>query len=547
MKTIIVGGVAGGASAAVRLRRLCEKDEIVLFEKGDYISYANCGLPYYISGVIDKKRALTLQTPKQLMDRFAVDVRVGSEVLSIDTEKKCVAVRELATGREYTESYDKMILAPGAVPLVPGFVENKADRRIFVLKDIPDTLRIKDFVTKNEVKNAVVIGGGFIGLETAENLAEAGVSTKIVELSDHVLQQVDWDMAQLIEQELRNGGVDVHCSEKVEAVKSGQDKLMVNTDKGSYEADMVVMSLGVRPATGFAEGAVELNAKGAIVVGDDMRTSNPDIYAAGDAVCVTNAVDGEADYLPLAGPANKQGRIAADNIAGIPSKYTGSQGSSILKVFGKTAARTGLSESRAKNYEKSYTFSKSHAGYYPGATDMWIKVIFDKDTGKLLGAQAFGEDGVDKRMDVFATAIRLGLSLSQITELELCYAPPYGSAKDPVNMAAYAAENVYKGLVKIFHGDRVAELQERGAYILDVRTAAENRMGRIEGSVNIPLDDLRGRLSELPKDQPIYVHCAIGLRGYLACRILSQNGFDCLNLSGGYSLYHQLYGKKQGE
>lgn len=543
MKTIVIGGVAGGASAAVRLRRLREQDEIILFEKGDYISYANCGLPYYISGVIGRKQELTLQTPRQLKERFRIDVRVASEVLRVDTADKTVTVRELATGREYRESYDKLILAPGALPIVPGFVEDREDPRVFVLKEIPDTLRIKEYVTKNDVKNAIVIGGGFIGLETAENLAAAGVRVRIIELADHVLQQVDWDIAQLLEAELEDGGVQVSCGERVEAVRSG-GMLSVKTDKGEYTTEMIVLGLGVRPATDFLRGAVALNGKGAILVDEHMRTSDEDIYAAGDAVLVKNAVDGADDYLPLAGPANKQGRIAADNIAGIPSRYRGSQGSSIIKIFNKTIARTGLSEGRAQNYFKSYTYSMSHAGYYPGATGMWIKLLVENGTGRLLGAQAIGQEGVDKRMDVLATAIRLGLTVDEITELELCYAPPYGAAKDPVNMAAYAAQNVLHGRVKIFHGEQIPALLEEGAYILDVRTAGEHRMGAFPGSVNIPLDELRARLGELPADKTVYVHCAIGLRGYLACRILSQNGIDCENLSGGYNLYRQLYARK---
>ncbi|MBR6135090.1 MAG: FAD-dependent oxidoreductase [Clostridia bacterium] len=539
MKIIIVGGVAGGASAAVRLRRLDEDAEIILIEKGSFVSFANCGLPYHISDVTPEN-LLQVQTPKSLHSRFNIDVRINNEVLSIDAAGKSVLIRELLTGREYRESYDKLILAPGASAIRPGFVKTGNDKRVFSLKDIPDATEIRKLVETQKGGKAVVIGGGFIGLEAAENLALAGMDTTVIELTDHIMQQVDADMGKLVKNEFEKHGVHVCVNERVEEVTSDESAVHVRTDKAEYDADIVILSLGVRPATSFIGDAVTLNEKGAIITDPSMRTSDPDIYAVGDAVITVNPMNEEYMYTPLAGPANRQGRIAADNICGIPSEYRGTYGTSIMKVFDKTVARTGLSEKDAYNYEKSYTLPMNHASYYPGAKSMIMKLIFDLDTGILLGAQIFGEEGVDKRIDVLSTAIQNQMTVDEISELELAYAPPYGSAKDPVNLAAFTADNILTGLVKVFHWHDVKDIVENGEYLLDVRTQREFDNGHIQGSAHVPLDEIRGRLSELPKDRTIYLYCQAGLRAYLACRILSQNGFDCVNLSGGYGLYSQL-------
>ena len=538
MKTLIVGGVAGGASAAVRLRRLNENAEIVIFEKGEYVSYANCGLPYYISGVINDRKNLNVSSPEQLRNRFNIDVRTGNEVTSIDTEKMTVTVLNKATGETYEESYDDLILAPGASPVIPPFADTN-DKRVFVLNDIPDTLKLRQYIEDLGVKKAVVVGGGFIGLETAENLVKAGIDTTIIELQEHILPTIDSDMAKLLENEVVANGVHLHTGEAVQDVEYG-DRLTVKTDKGEYETELLFLSLGVRPNTKFVPDTIEKNQRGAIITDEHMRTSAPHVYAVGDAVTVKNFVDETIDYVPLAGPANKQGRIAANNIEGLPDTYKGTQGSSIIKLFDKVVARTGLGEKRAKNAFKSYTLPFSHATYYPGAKQMVLKLIVDKDTECLLGAQAIGSEGVDKRIDVLATAIRAHMPICDIEELELCYAPPFSSAKDPVNLAANTAENIIEGLCEPFYPEDVKELQEKGEYILDVRTVPEHERGNISDNC-IPLDQLRGSLDKLPKDRTIYVHCQVGLRGYLACRILMQNGFKCKNLSGGYSLYHQLY------
>lgn len=538
MKTLIVGGVAGGASAAVRLRRLNENAEIVIFEKGEYVSYANCGLPYYISGVINDRKNLNVSSPEQLRNRFNIDVRTGNEVTSIDTEKMTVTVLNKATGETYEESYDDLILAPGASPVIPPFADT-SEKRVFVLNDIPDTLKLRQYIEDLGVKKAVVVGGGFIGLETAENLVKAGIDTTIIELQEHILPTIDSDMAKLLENEVVANGVHLHTGEAVQDVEYG-DRLKVKTDKGEYETELLFLSLGVRPNTKFVPDTIEKNQRGAIITDEHMRTSAPHVYAVGDAVTVRNFVDETIDYVPLAGPANKQGRIAANNIEGLPDTYKGTQGSSIIKLFDKVVARTGLGEKRAKNAFKSYTLPFSHATYYPGAKQMVLKLIVDKDTECLLGAQAIGSEGVDKRIDVLATAIRAHMPICDIEELELCYAPPFSSAKDPVNLAANTAENIIEGLFEPFYPEEVKELQKKGEYILDVRTVPEHERGNISDNC-IPLDQLRGSLDKLPKDRTIYVHCQVGLRGYLACRILMQNGFKCKNLSGGYSLYHQLY------
>ena len=545
MKTVIVGGVAGGASAAARLRRLDESAEIVMFERGEYISFANCGLPYYIGGEIVKKSALTLQTPQSFRSRFNVDVRVNSEVTAIDRAAKTVTVNSKERG-EYTESYDKLILSPGAAPIVPNMEGADLDR-VFTLRNIPDTIKIKEYVEEEFPGSAVVVGGGYIGVEMAENLKKAGVEVTIVELADHVIAPLDYDMACDVHRHLRENGVTLILQNGVQSIAEEGSKLKVTLSSGQVETDMVILAVGVRPDTALAkEAGLTLNPRGAIVVDEHMLTSDPDIYAVGDAVEITDFVTGQKGYIPLAGPANKQGRIAADNICGIPSVYKNTQGSSILKVFDMTVATTGVNERIAKaaglNYDKVYTYSNSHASYYPGSTGMSIKTIYEKGTGRILGAQIVGFDGVDKRCDVLATASRAGMTASDLCDLELCYAPPFGSAKDPVNFVGYVIENTLSGQVKNFFWDDVASLPRDGSVtLLDVRTDSERANGQyIEGFLHIPVDELRQRAGELDKSKPVYIHCRTGLRSYVACRMLAGMGFDCYNLSGGWRLYESI-------
>lgn len=549
MKVVIIGGVAGGASAAARLRRLDEKAEIIMFERGEDISFANCGLPYYIGGEITKRSALTLQTPESFKNRFNVDVRILTEVTSIDTGRKTVVAKNLKTGEEYEESYDKLILSPGAEPLKPA-IEGIDNSKVFTIRNIPDTIRIKDYINEESPKTAVIVGGGYIGVEMAENLKLAGLDVTIVELSEHLIGPLDFDMAADVQRYIKSKGIKLVLSNGVRKIEEVDDKLILQLNQGSINTDMVIMSVGVRPETNLAKTAgIKLNERGSIIVNEYMQSSEKDIYAVGDAVVVTDFITQTKAFIPLAGPANKQGRIAADNICGIRSKYTGTQGSSILKLFDMTVAITGINERTAQargiNYDKVFTYSPSHAGYYPGATNMSIKTIFEKDTGKILGAQIVGFDGVDKRCDVLATAIRAGMTGYDLTELELCYAPPFSSAKDPVNMAGFVIENTLKGIVKNFHWHDVESLPRDGSVtLLDVRTPTEVENGMIEGFINIPLDNLRNNLNKLDKSKPVYVHCHSGLRSYIACRILSGHGFDAYNLSGGYRLYESVVNEK---
>ncbi len=541
MKTIIIGGVAGGASAAARLRRLKENDEIIILERGDYISFANCGLPYFIGGEITDRNMLTLQTPESFRKRFNIDVRVKSEAVKISPDSHTVTVRNVDTGEEYEEFFDKLILSPGAEPIRPN-ISGVESPHVFTLRNIPDTMKIKGFIDNNKPKKAVVVGGGYIGVEMAENLVNAGLEVSIVELADHLIAPLDADMAADVHRYIRSKGVKLFLNNGVMEITDNK----VVLQNGSIEADMVIMSVGVHPETSLAkECGIVLNSRGSIIVNSRMQTNYPDIYAVGDAVEVKDFVSCSASFIPLAGPANKQGRIAADNIAGIPSKYSGTQGSAVLKLFGMTVATTGLNEKRAAaesiDYDKTYTYSASHASYYPNATNMSIKVLWDKKTYKLLGAQIVGFDGVDKRMDVLATAILFGAKVTDLKELELCYAPPFGSAKDPVNMAGFVTENVINGTVKQFFWHDVENLPRDGSVtLLDVRTKTEISRGMIDGFVNIPLDTLRDNLDKLPKDKPVYVHCHSGLRSYIACRILSGNGYDCYNLAGGWRLYESV-------
>ena len=545
MKVVVVGGVAGGASAAARLRRLDESAEIIMFERGEYISFANCGLPYYIGGEITDRAALTLQTPQSFHSRFHVDVRINSEVTAIDPKAKQVTVRSKDRG-EYTESYDKLILSPGAAPIRPP-MEGADNERVFTLRNIPDTYKIRGYVEEQHPKSAVVVGGGYIGVEMAENLKNAGVDVTIVELADHVIAPLDYDMACDVHRYLKEKGVGLILQNGVQSIREEDGALRLTLSDGEIDTDLVIMAVGVRPDTALAkEAGLELNRRGAIVVDEHMLTSDPDIYAVGDAVEVTDFVTGEKAYIPLAGPANKQGRIAADNICGIPTTYKNTQGSAVLKIFDMTVATTGVNERAAKaaglDYDKVYTFSNSHASYYPGSTGMSIKTLYEKGTGKILGAQIVGFDGVDKRCDVLATAIRAGMTAKDLTELELCYAPPFGSAKDPVNFVGYVIENTLAGRVKNFFWDDVAKLPRDGSVtLLDVRTDLERQNGQyIDGFIHIPVDELRERVGELDKSKPVYIHCRTGLRSYVACCMLNGLGFDCYNLSGGWRLYESI-------
>ena len=547
MKVVIIGGVAGGATAAARIRRLDENAEIVMLERTGYVSYANCGLPYYVGGAIREEEALTLQTPQSFFARYRVDVRVGHEAVAIDRAKKCVRVRDLASDREYEEGYDKLLLAPGATPTVPASARTD-DPRVFTLRTVEDTLALHDFVAGKKPKTAVVVGGGFIGLETAENLTERGIKVTLIQRGDHVLAPLDRDMACFLHAELLRRGVDLRLNTPFEGLET-DGGLRVRTAHGEIAADLAVIALGVTPDTALAASAgLQLGQKGSIVTDAHMRTSDPDIYAAGDAVEVMHFVTGAKALIALAGPANKQGRIAADNICGISSVYGGSQGSSVIKVFSRTAANTGLNEKTARAasiaYDKVILSPANHATYYPGAELMTIKVLFERGTLRLLGAQIVGGAGVDKRIDVLATAIRAGMRADMLKDLDLAYAPPYSSAKDPVNMAGYMIENIAAGRVKQFFFEDIPALRAAAdAVLLDTRTPYEYARGHAEGFVNIPLDALRDRMGELPRGKRVYVMCQSGLRSYLACRILAQNGVDCYNFAGGFRYYAAVGGK----
>lgn len=545
MKTVIIGGVAGGASAAARLRRLDESAEIIVLERGGYVSFANCGLPYYIGNVITNKNNLTLQTPESFRARFNIDVRVNSEALKIDPDTKTVLIKNLQSGSSYTESYDDLILSPGAEPIRPN-IDGIASNFVFTLRNIPDTLKIKEYIERAMPKSVVVMGGGYIGVEMAENLKETGLDVSIVELADHLIAPLDFDMAADVHRYIKSNGINLYLNNGVKAI-DGHKVILQN---GEIHAEMVILSVGVHPETELAkECGIQTNQRGSIIVDRNMKTNLPHIYAVGDAVEVEDFVTKSPAFIPLAGPANKQGRIAADNIAGLFSEYKGTQGSAVLKLFDMTVATTGINEKIAQaagmDYDKTYIYSGSHASYYPGANNMSIKALWDKKTLKILGAQIVGFDGVDKRMDVLAAAIRFGAKITDLTELELCYAPPFGSAKDPVNMLGFVAENVVTGNIKQFFWDDVEKLPRDGSVtLLDVRTFTEVRRGKIDGFTNIPLDSLRERISEIPKDKPVYVHCHSGLRSYIACRILMGNGYDCFNFAGGWRIYESVIHEK---
>ena len=543
MKVVIVGGVAGGATAAARIRRLDEQAEIFVFERSGYISYANCGLPYYIGGVIENPQQLTLQTPESFFSRFRVHMKVHHEVTAIHPERKTVSVKKLESGEIFEESYDKLLLSPGAKPTQPRLPGVGIDK-LFTLRTVEDTFRIKEYINNNHPKSAVLAGGGFISLELAENLRELGMDVTIVQRPKQLMNPFDSDMASFIHSEMRRHGIKLALGHTVEGfVEKGDGVEVLLKEEPSLCADMVVLAIGVTPDTYLAgEAGLELGIKGSILVNDRMETSIPDIYAVGDAVQVKHYVTGQEALISLAGPANRQGRIAADNICGGDSRYPGSQGSSVIKVFDMTAASTGLNETNAKkaglDVDKVILSPMSHAGYYPGGRLMTMKVVFEKETYRLLGSQIVGYEGVDKRIDVLATAIHTGMKATELKDLDLAYAPPYSSAKDPVNMAGFMIDNLADGILKQFHLEDLASLPHDGSVtLLDARTAGEYRRGHIDGFVNIPVDELRERLGEIEAGKPVYVICQSGLRSYIACRILAGNGFDCYNFSGGFRFY----------
>lgn len=544
MKYIVIGGVAGGATVAARLRRMDEQAEIILLERGAYVSYANCGLPYYIGGEISERDHLFVQTVKGFQDRFAIDIRVRQEAVEILRDQKAVRIKNLETGAEYTESYDKLVLSPGAAPIRPN-LEGINLPNIFTLRNVPDTDAIKNYITANRPRRAVVVGGGFIGLEMAENLHRQGLEVHVVEMGRQVMAPIDYSMASIVHHHMVEQGIHLHLERGVTRFASSASGALevVLSDEQKIETDMVILSIGVRPETTLAkDSGLAIGALGGISVNEYMQTSDPDIYALGDAVEVVHGVTGKPALIPLAGPANKQGRIVADNIVyGNVSVYSGTIGTSIAQVFDLTVAAAGanskLLDREKIPYLSSFTHSQSHAGYYPGAVSMSVKILFSPENGRLLGAQIVGFDGVDKRIEMLAQVIQNQGTVADLMELEHAYAPPYSSAKDPVNMAGFVADNILKKRVETILWSDVASLPA-DAVKIDVRTPAEYELGTIPGFVNIPVDELRGRLAELPKDRLIVVTCAIGLRGYLAYRILKQHGFtDVKNLSGGYKTW----------
>lgn len=543
MKVVIIGGVAGGATAAARIRRLDEQAEIIVFERSGYISYANCGLPYYIGDTITEPKSLTLQTPESFFSRFQITMKVRHEVTAIHAERNVVSVKNLETGAEFEESYDKLLLSPGAKPSLPPVPGTDIDR-LFTLRTVEDTFRIKDYINKKKPRSVILAGGGFISLELAENLRHLGMEVTIIQRPKQLMNPFDEDMASFIHSEMRSHGIRLLLGHTVEGFEETENGVRVLLkEEAPLSADMAVLAIGVSPDTRLAEMAgLKLGIKNSIIVNERMETSVPNIFAVGDAVQVKHFVSGEDSLISLAGPANKQGRIAADNICGKDSRYSGSQGSSIIKVFNMTAAVTGLNEKSAKkaglSVDKVILSPMSHAGYYPGGKVMTMKVVFEKETYRLLGAQIVGYEGVDKRIDVLATAIRAGMKATDLNELDLAYAPPYSSAKDPVNMAGFMIENIASGQLKQFHLEDINDLPLDGSVtLLDTRTEGEFSRGHVTGFINIPVDQLRENLNKLPKDKPVYVMCQSGLRSYIACCILKGEGYDAYNFSGGYRFY----------
>ncbi len=542
-KLVIIGGVAGGATAAARARRLNENAEIVMFERGPYISFANCGLPYHIGGVIKKRDNLILSTAEMFSKRHHVDVRINTDVLAIDRSGNTVRVRNLATGEEYSESYDKLILSPGAEPVRPPF-KGIDVQNIYTLRNLPDMDRINACIDEMSPLTAVVVGGGFIGLEMAENLVFKGIKTTIIEKLDQVMAPLDKEMANFAHAHLREKNVELILGDGIRDFEKKDGSIIVHTEQGKrVVCDMVVLSVGIRPETRLAmDAGLALGETGAIEVDATMRTSDPHIYAVGDAVEVRDYITGRKTMTPLAGPANKQGRIAADNVMNRSSVFCGTLGTAIVKIFDLAVAQTGLNEKTALKwgvpYLTSYTHSGSHAGYYPGAETLSIKLLFSPGNGTILGAQVVGKDGVDKRVDIIATAIYAKMTVFDLQNLELAYAPPYGSAKDPVNIAGYVASNIIKGDIENVYIDELDALDPQEYLLLDLRTKGElKRSGQIKDAIHIPIDDFRDRMGELDNQKNYITYCAVGYRAYLAHRALIQKGFKSKNLSGGYETY----------
>lgn len=545
-KIIIIGGVAGGATAAAKLRRISEDIKIILVERGEYISFANCGLPYYIGETITDRSKLLVQTVEGMSERFNIDIRNLSEAVSIDPDSHTVTIRNLVNGNEYKETYDKLLLSPGARPIIPPIPGLKENETLFTLRNIPDTDKIKNYVDQQKPKKAAIVGGGFIGLEMAENLAKRGIEVTIIEMANQIMAPIDFEMASILHNHLKEKGVRLILENGVQSFADNGKKIILS-DGTIVDTDMTILSIGVRPENELAKSAgLELGTRGHIIVNEYLQTSNKDIYAVGDAIEVVDYINGNQTAVPLAGPANRQGRIAARNMMGQLEKYQGTLGTSVVKVFDLTVASTGSNEKTLKKlgkpYEVLHIHPSSHAGYYPGAAQISLKLIFNKETGKIYGAQAIGADGAEKRIDVIATAIKGGLTVRDLTNLELSYAPPYSSAKDPVNMAGYVASNILDGDLEHIQWHEVDKVVEDGGLLIDVREPMEREFGYIKGSINIPLNDIRKRLNEIPKDKTIYVSCQVGLRGYLASRILKNYGYDVKNVDGGWKTYSSVYG-----
>lgn len=544
-KIVIVGGVAGGATAAARLRRLSEQDEIILVERGEYISFANCGLPYYIGGVITNRNKLLVQTVQGMSRRFKLDIRNLSEVTEIHMERKSVSIRNILTGEVYEESYDKLILSPGANPIIPNLPGIKEAEALFTLRNIPDTDRIKAYIDEQQPKHAVVIGGGFIGVEMIENLVERGVKVTLVEMANQLMTPLDIEMAAIVQSHMKSHGVEMIFQDAVQELSDRGKKVKLASGK-ELTTDMIIMAIGVQPDSKLAaEAGLQVGVRGAIRVNEFLQTEDPDIYAIGDAIEVVDYVNEQPTVVPLAWGANRQGRIVADRINGRDVQFEGVLGTAIAKVFDLTVAVTGNNEKTLKRlglpYQAIHIHPNSHAGYYPGAASISLKLLFEPESGKIYGAQAIAANGADKRIDVLATAIKGGLTVFDLPDLELAYAPPYSSAKDPVNMAGYVASNIADGLVDIVQWHEIDEIVSQGGLLIDVRDASEREKGFIPGSINIPLNDLRDRLDEVPMNKTIYVSCQVGLRGYLAARILSEHGYTVKNVDGGYKTYAQAF------
>ncbi|KUO64986.1 MAG: CoA-disulfide reductase [Gracilibacter sp. BRH_c7a] len=540
-KILIIGGVAGGATAAARLRRLDEKSEIILFEREEHISFANCGLPYYIGGTIKSKEDLLVQTVEGMANRYNIDIRNKSEVKRINRQQKFVEVINLETSQEYKESYDYLVLSPGAKPVVPPITGLTAVSNVFTLRNIPDTEKILQHIKENNCGSAMIVGGGFIGLEMAENLRDRNLEVVMVEASDQVQPSIDYEMACILHSHLKDKGVKLLLNDSVVEVQASKAILKSGRE---IKTDLIIISIGVQPENKLAlEAGLELGERGSIRVNEYLQTSDQDIYAIGDVIEVKNYISGLPTHIPLAWPANRQGRLVADNIHGKLTPYKGTLGTSVAKVFDLTVASTGLTEKTVKklkyDYHVVHIHPNSHAGYYPGAFPISLKMVFGTD-GRILGVQGVGVKGVEKRIDVIATAIKGRLSVYDLQELELAYAPPYSSAKDPVNMLGYVASNIINGSVKTIQYHEIAEILKAGNALIDVRQPSEVRLGKIDGSINIPLDDLRNRLGELP-NETIYIYCQVGLRGYLATRILEEKGYEAFNLDGGYKTYSSVY------